>query len=310
MKILVTGAAGYIGSVLVPILLREGHEIVALDNFMFKQNSLLDCCDNENFKIVRGDVRDLELVKKLLKRIDIVIPLACYTGAPISNVDPWSARAVTKDAVISMLELLDSSQKIIYPNTNSGYGVGQNGAFCTEESSLNPLSLYGSLKVDTEKAILKRGNAIVFRLATVFGSSPKMRLDLLVNDFVYRAYTDKFIVLFEADFKRNYIHVRDVADAFLYAIDNFDAMKDNVFNLGLNEANLSKRELCAVIKKHIPDFYYVEAVIGEDIDKRNYIVSNEKLINAGFKARRTIDHGIEELINAYNILHKAEYYNV
>lgn len=309
MKILVTGAAGYIGSILIPKLLEKGHEVIALDNFMFKQNALLDCCFNENLKVTRGDVRDLKLVKDLVKNVDYIFPLACYTGAPITNLDPMAATSITRDAIKDMLEMLDENQRIIYPNTNSGYGIGQDGIYCTEESPLRPISLYGKLKTETESLILQRGNSVVFRLATVFGSSPKMRLDLLVNDFVYRAFTDRFVVLFEADFKRNYVHVRDVADAFVYAMENFNKMEGNVYNLGLDEANLSKRQLCELIQKQLPDFYFTEAKIGEDVDKRNYIVSNEKLLKAGFKAKVSIEEGIRDLINAYKVLHKSEYYN-
>lgn len=309
VRIFVTGGAGYIGSILVPKLLEKGHKVTVLDNFMFKQNSLLDCCNNKNLSIVRGDVRNLDLVKKLANDAEFIIPLACYTGAPITSLDPMAATAITRDAIKNMLTFLQPEQRIIYPNTNSGYGVGDEGIYCTEESQLRPISLYGKLKNETEKIILERGNAVVFRLATVFGASPKMRLDLLVNDFTYRAFQDRFIVLFEADFKRNYIHIRDVVDAFVFAIENFNKMNGEVYNLGLDDANLSKRELCNVIKKYIPDFYVIEAEIGEDEDKRNYIVSNEKLIKAGFKANRSIDDGINELINAYNILHKNEYYN-
>ncbi|MDD4565847.1 MAG: NAD(P)-dependent oxidoreductase [Eubacteriales bacterium] len=309
MKIFVTGAAGYIGSILIPKLLQKGHEVTALDNFMFRQNSLLDCCFDKNLKVIRGDVRNLELVKELAENADYIIPLACYTGAPITNLDPMAATSITRDAIADMLKFIKPEQRIIYPNTNSGYGVGEQGIFCTEKAPLRPISLYGKLKTETEAKILDRGNAVVFRLATVFGSSPKMRLDLLVNDFVYRAFTDRFVVLFEADFKRNYIHVRDVADAFIYAIENFDRMKDNVYNLGLDEANLSKRELCELIQKQIPSFYFTEAGIGEDVDKRDYIVSNEKLLKAGFKAQISIEEGIRDLINTYNILHKSEYYN-
>ena len=308
-KIFVTGAAGYIGSILIPKLLQKGHEVVALDSFMFRQNSLLDCCFDKNLAVIRGDVRNLDLVKELAMDADYIIPLACYTGAPITNLDPLAAASVTRDAIADMLNFIKPEQRIIYPNTNSGYGIGEQGIFCTEETPLRPISLYGKLKTETEAEIMNRGNAVIFRLATVFGSSPKMRLDLLVNDFVYRAFTDKFIVLFEADFKRNYVHVRDVADAFIYAMENFDNMKENVYNLGLDEANLSKRELCELIQKQIPDFYFTEAKIGEDVDKRDYVVSNEKLLKAGFKAKVTIEEGIRDLINTYNILHKSEYYN-
>ena len=309
MKIFVTGAAGYIGSILVPKLLEKGHEVTVLDNFMFRQNSLLDCCFNKGLKVIREDVRNLDLVRELSRDADYIIPLACYTGAPITNLDPMAATSITRDAISDMLKFLQPEQRVIYPNTNSGYGIGEQGIFCTEETPLRPISLYGKLKTETESLILNRGNAVAFRLATVFGSSPKMRLDLLVNDFVYRAFTDRFVVLFEADFKRNYVHVRDVADAFIFAMDHFDQMNGNVYNLGLEEANLSKRELCQLIKKHIPDFYFTEAGIGEDVDKRDYIVSNEKLLKAGFKAKIGIEEGILDLLNAYNVLHKSEYYN-
>jgi nucleoside-diphosphate-sugar epimerase len=309
MNILVTGGAGYIGSVLTPVLLNKGHQVTVLDNFLFRQNSLLDCCGNPGFTLVRGDVRDLPLVKSLVADKDFILPLACYTGAPISKIDPWSAEAVTRNAIIDMLSMLRPEQRIIYPNTNSGYGIGSEGIYCTEETPLNPISLYGKLKVEVEKAILARGNAVVFRLATVFGVSPRMRLDLLVNDFTYRAVHDGFVVLFEADFKRNYVHIRDVVDAFLYAIDNFDAMNGEAYNLGLDEANFSKRELCMHIQKQVPKFYYTEATIGEDPDKRNYIVSNTKLQKAGFKARFGLETGITELLKAYQILHCTEYQN-
>jgi nucleoside-diphosphate-sugar epimerase len=309
MNILVTGGAGYIGSILVPALLNKGHKVTVLDNFLFRQNPLLDCCSNPNLTLIRGDVRDLGLVKSLVADKDIIFPLACYTGAPISNIDPWSAEAVTRNAIIDMLPLLRPEQKIIYPNTNSGYGIGEEGIHCTEETPLNPISLYGKLKVEVEKALLARGNAVVFRLATVFGSSPRMRLDLLVNDFTYRAYHDGFVVLFEADFKRNYVHIRDVIAAFLFALDNFDSMNGEVYNLGLDEANFSKRELCILIQKQIPRFYYTEAKVGEDPDKRNYIVSNAKLEKAGFKAQFGLESGIAELLKAYQILHCTEYQN-
>ncbi|GHT87340.1 membrane protein [Spirochaetia bacterium] len=309
MNVLVTGGAGYIGSIFVPMLLNRGYKVTVLDNFLFRQNSLLECCANPNFTMVRGDVRDLKLVKSLVANKDLIIPLACYTGAPISDIDPWSATAVTRDAVLDMLPVLQSNQRIIYPNTNSGYGIGSEGVYCTEETPLKPISLYGKLKVEVEKAVLKRGNAVVFRLATVFGASPQMRIDLLVNDFTYRAYRDGFVVLFEADFKRNYVHVRDVAAAFLFAIEHFDAMKGEAYNLGLDEANLSKRELCALIQKHVPGFYYTEATVGEDPDKRNYIVSNAKLEKAGFKAQFSLENGVTELLKAYEILHCSEYQN-
>ena len=309
MKILVTGGAGYIGSLLVPALLQDGHEVTILDNFMYRQNSLFDCCANPNFKIVNGDVRNLELVEKLVQDKDYIFPLACLTGFPASKKDPVAAKTVTRDAIKNMLPMLKPEQRIIYPNTNSGYGVGEGESFCTEESPLRPVSLYGKLKVETEQAILERGNCIAFRLATVFGASPRMRVDLLVNNFVYRAYKDRAIVLFESGFKRNYIHVRDVVGAFIYAMKNFDTMNNEIYNLGLDEANYTKMELCKEIQKQIPELNIFEAAIGEDPDKRDYLVSNQKLLNAGYKAKITVSEGIKELLKAYQIVHVSNYFN-
>ena len=310
MKILVTGGAGYIGSVLVPLLLRRGHEVIVVDNFMYNQSSLLDCCNDAKLSIVRGDARDKNLFSKLLTDVDVIIPLACLTGAPLCKKDPIAARSIIFDAVKMILELRSKDQRIIYPTTNSGYGVGEKGKHCTEETPLRPVSLYGQLKVEAEKALLDAGNSITLRLATAFGISPRMRLDLLVNDFTYRAFFDRFIVLFEAHFDRNYVHVRDITSAFLHAMSNFDSMKNNPYNVGLSEANLNKWQLCEEIKKQIPDFYFVEAEVGEDPDKRDYIVSNEKIENTGFKARVSLEEGIRELIKGYQIIKRNEYANV
>ncbi len=310
MKILITGAAGYIGSILTPELLRNGHEVIAIDNFMYNQSSLLDCCHYKTLKVVRGDSRDKNLISKYIKDVDYIIPLACIVGAPACDKDPAAAKSVNVEAIKMILELRQPEQKIVFPNTNSGYGIGQKDVYCDENTPLNPVSLYGRLKVEAEKAILEAGNAIVFRLATVFGISPRMRLDLLVNDFVYRAVNDRFIVLFEANFKRNYIHIRDVARAFIHAIDNFEKMKNEPYNVGLSDANLSKLELCEEIKKQLPDFYFVEAKIGEDIDKRNYIVSNEKIEKTGFKPEVSLQEGIAELIKGYQIIRRNQFSNL
>lgn len=310
MKILVTGAAGYIGSVLVPTLLRNGYEVVAIDNFMYNQSSLLDCCYDKKLTVIRGDVRDKGLISKYIKGADAIFPLACIVGVPACSRDPVAAQATNFDAVKMLLELRSKKQIIIFPTTNSGYGVGQEGIFCTEKTPLNPISLYGRLKVDIEKLLLDAGNCITLRLATAFGISPRMRIDLLVNDFTYRAVTDRFVVLFEAHFKRNYIHVRDIAKAFTHCLKNFDKMKNEPYNVGLSEANLSKMELCQEIKKQVPDFYFVESEIGEDPDKRNYIVSNEKIEGTGFKPDVSIQDGIAELIKGYQIVRKNQFSNV
>ena len=309
-KILVTGAAGYIGSIMVPRLLAAGHAVLALDNFMYRQNSLLECCANPKFDLVRGDCRDRDLVARCLKDADAVFPLACLTGAPLCNQDPVGATTIIRDAVRDTLELRSQSQLIIFPTTNSGYGVGEKGKYCTEETPLRPVSLYGRLKVEIEADLLAADNTLTLRLATVFGASPRMRTDLLVNDFVLRAVNDRFIVLFEGDFKRNYLHVRDVADAFLFCLENFDRMKGSAYNVGLSEANLSKRELCREIQAQIPDFHIAEYALGKDPDKRDYIVSNAKIEAAGFKAARTLKEGIAELIKAYRLLPKFAYGNV
>ena len=309
-RILVTGAAGYIGSTMVPRLLRAGHGVLALDNFMYRQTSLLDCCHHPEFELVRGDCRDRELVGECLGKVDAVFPLACLTGAPLCKSDPVGAATIIRDAVRDIMAMRSTSQPIVFPTTNSGYGVGEQGQYCTEETPLRPISLYGRLKVEIEKRLLDAGNAITLRLATVFGASPRMRTDLLVNDFVLRAVRDRCVVLFEADFKRNYLHIRDAADAFLHCLENFQAMKDNAYNVGLSEANISKRELCEEIRTQVPDFYVTEHELGTDPDKRDYIVSNAKIEATGFKARRTLQEGIAELIKAYRVLPASPYGNV
>ena len=309
MKILITGAAGYIGSVLVPILLQKGHEVIAVDNFMYKQTSLLECCHIDKLTLINEDVRNTSLIEKQVKKVDAILPLACLTGAPLCNKDPITARAVNFEAVKTILTKRSPDQMVIFPTTNSGYGVGEEGIHCTEETPLRPVSLYGQLKVEIEKIILESGNSITFRFATVFGVSPRMRLDLLVNDFTYRAYHDRFIVLFEAHFKRNYLHVRDAARAFIYALENFEQMKGEAYNVGLSNANISKAELCEVIKKQLPNFYFTEAEIGEDVDKRDYIVSNKKIEAAGFQTEYDLSYGIKELIKGFQIIKKSGYGN-
>ncbi|HNQ63643.1 MAG TPA: NAD-dependent epimerase/dehydratase [Syntrophorhabdaceae bacterium] len=308
-RFLITGGAGYIGSILVPELLRRGHVVTVLDNFMYDQSSLLECCGNENFFIHRGDARDEDIVKPLLKKVDYIIPLAALVGAPLCGQDKTGAITTNRDAVNLLSRFSSKQQRIIVPTTNSGYGIGQKGVFCTEETPINPITLYGKTKMEAEKIVLDRGNSISFRLATVFGMSPRMRIDLLVNDFTYRAVKDRFIVIFEGHFKRNYIHIRDVANAFVHAIENFDRMKNNVYNVGLSDANLSKLELCEKIKDQVPDFVYIEASVGEDPDKRDYIVSNEKIEKTGYKPVYSIEMGIKELIKGYRIISNSKYGN-
>lgn len=309
-KILVTGGAGYIGSILVPELLRLGHKVTVLDNFLYNQNSLFDCCSYENFEIVKGDARDESILKSLLKDKDLVIPLAAIVGVPACNKDKVAAVTTNRDAIATLVSLLSKEQKIIFPTTNSGYGIGQKDTYCTEKTPLNPISLYGKMKVKAEEIVLSRENSISLRLATVFGMSPRMRLDLLVNDFTYRAVKDHSIVIFEGDFKRNYIHIRDVAAAFIHALNNFDKMKGESYNVGLSDANLSKLELCAKIKEQIPDFVYLESQVGEDPDKRDYIVSNEKIEKTGFKPIYSLEMGIKELMKGYKMMVNCLYGNI
>lgn len=309
-KVLVTGGAGYIGSILVPTLLFRGYVVTVIDNFMYGQASLLDCCDYDQLKIIRGDVRNEELVKKELKKADWIFPLACLTGAPLCDRDPIAAETTNLGAIRTILKLRGRDQRIIFPTTNSGYGIGQEGIECTEETPLRPVSLYGRLKVEAEEAILETGDCITLRLATVFGASPRMRLDLLVNDFVYRAVTDRFVVLFEPHFKRNYIHVRDVVRAFLHCTDQFEQMKNQSYNVGLSDANLSKLELCEEIKKQLPDFHFPCSEIGKDPDKRNYIVSNARIEATGFKPRFTLQNGIAELIKVFQIIRRNQFSNI
>src|SRR3990167_2287918 len=267
-NILVTGGAGYLGSTLVPDLLNDGHTVTVLDNFMFRQASLHHVCNNPNFNVVKGDIRLESTMAPLLKKADLVIPLAALVGAPICNFDPVGASSINHAAISMMLKLMSKNQRIIMPTTNSAYGTGDKNNFCTEESPLRPISLYAQEKVKVEQELMQRENAISFRLATVFGMSPRMRLDLLVNDFTYRAVHDKFIVLFESSFKRNYIHVRDIARVFLHGVDNFTAMKGEIYNVGLSDANVSKKELCDKIKKHCPDFVVIDAPVGADPEDR------------------------------------------
>ncbi len=309
-KIFVTGGAGYIGSILVPELLRAGHRVHVLDNFMYGQASLLDCCAEPGLTIARGDARDERLVREGVRDADFIIPLACLTGAPLCDRDPAQAKGVILDALDVILKFRSPSQGLIYPTTNSGYGIGQKGRHCTEKTPLRPVSLYGRLKNAAEEKMLAAGNAVTFRLATAFGVSPRMRLDLLVNDFVYRAANDRFVILFEAHFKRNFIHVRDVSRAFMHAMKNWGRMKNETYNLGLSAANLSKLELCRLIKKQVPEFYFYESPIGQDPDKRDYIVSNAKVERAGWRPAFPLEKGIAELLKAYQVVKRNQYSNV
>jgi nucleoside-diphosphate-sugar epimerase len=310
LNILVTGGAGYLGSTMVPDLLGAGHKVTVLDSFLFKQASLNHVCHHLNFSIVKGDIRVESTIVPLMKKADVIIPLAALVGAPLCTQDPVGATTVNHDAIALMLRHLAKSQIVLMPTTNSAYGTGDRNNFCTEESPLRPISQYAKEKVEIEKALMQHPNAISFRLATVFGMSPRMRIDLLVNDFTYRAVHDRFVVLFESSFKRNYVHVRDVSRVFQHALANFDRMKGQIFNVGLTEANVSKRELCEHIQKQVSDFVFLDAPVGKDPDQRNYVVSNAKIEATGFKPVHSLDAGIAELIKGYTMLKNSVYGNV
>jgi len=309
-NILVTGGAGYLGSTMVPELLAKGHKLTVIDNFMYGQNSLAHVCHNPNFTVVRGDVRIDSVILPLIRKADIIIPLAAYVGAPLCARDPVGASSTNHDALMMMLKNVSKHQRILMPTTNSAYGSGDENNFCTEESPLRPMSLYAIEKVKVEKELMQHPNAISFRLATVFGMSPRMRIDLLVNDFTYRAVHDRFVILFESSFKRNYIHVRDVARAFIHGIDNYEKLKGQIYNVGLSDANVSKMELCLAIQKQVPDFVFLDAPIGKDPDQRNYIVSNEKIEATGYKPQVSLDAGIAELLKGYTMIRNTRYGNV
>jgi nucleoside-diphosphate-sugar epimerase len=309
VNILVTGGAGYLGSILIGELLNRNYQVSVVDNFMYYQNSLSTYFTDSKFNAIKGDVRDLNLMKSELSKADVVIPLAAIVGAPACDMDSLAATSINKMAVFEMLKLISKDQLLLMPTTNSAYGQGDENNFCDENSPLKPLSQYAREKVEVEQEIMSRQNSVSFRLATVFGMSPRMRLDLLVNEFVLRALKDKFVVLFEGDFKRNYVHIKDVAQAFLLALDNIDKFSGQIFNVGLSEANISKNELCYKIKQYIPDFYFTESLISKDPDQRNYIVSNEKIEKLGFKPQFGLERGIKELIMGISTLRTRNFTN-
>lgn len=309
MNILVTGGAGYIGSTLVGYLLKDNFNVTVLDNFSYESNTLGIYCHNKNFRIINKDIRDYDFLKKILPNYEIIIPLAALVGAPLCNYKKSEANQINLETNLNLFKIIGADQKIIMPTTNSAYGKGEKNQIFDENSKLKPISLYAKHKVEVEKKLTETNNFISLRLATVFGMSPRMRLDLLVNNFVYRAFTDKYIVVFEPHFKRNYIHIRDVCRAFMHCINNFKEMKNNIYNLGLEEANLTKKELCDSIKKYL-NFSYFEDNFVNDEDQRNYIVSNKKIINTGFKTLFDINHGIQEIISGLEGIHLKNFRNI
>ena len=310
LKILITGGAGYIGSLLTEKLLNSGHMVTVYDNFMYDQSSLNHLCSNKNLSVVKGDVRNNNEILSTLSTFDVIIPLAALVGAPICKFNSVGAKTVNYDSIDLLLENISKDQIILMPTTNSAYGTGDKNNFCNEESKLNPISQYAIDKVEIEKKLMQHHNAVSFRLATVFGMSPRMRIDLLVNDFVLRAFNDKFIVLFESHFKRNFIHIRDVCDVFKFSIDNIDKTKGQIYNIGLSDANLSKKELCENIQKKIKNFVFFEDDLQKDPDQRNYIVSNDKIEKLGFKPKVSLQEGIDELIKGYQMLKIKKYSNI
>ena len=291
-------------------LLDAGHRVTVIDRLMHGQHSLFHLCHNDRFEFVHGDARDEELMRRLVRTADVLIPLAAVVGAPACDLDPWLAKSVNFDAIRMLNQLRSPDQLVVYPTTNSGYGTKSGDVLCTEETPLEPISLYGQTKSQAEAELLETPRVITLRLATVFGMSPRMRLDLLVNHFTYAAVTDGYITIFEKDFKRNYIHIRDVADCFLHCIEHSDQMTGCPYNVGLDEANLSKEELALQVQCYVPSFYLHFSEIGNDPDKRNYVVSNQRLREAGFEARRSLDQGIPELLKGYRMMGRGAFSNI
>lgn len=308
--VLITGGAGYLGSILCEHLLAAGYRVTVLDSLMYNQRSLFHFCANPLFDFYQEDARDSGAVQRLLKYADVIIPLAAVVGAPACDRDPWLARSVNLEAIQMLNRLRSSGQLVVYPTTNSGYGTKTGDVFCTEETPLEPISLYGETKSQAEAELLASPNTITLRLATVFGMSPRLRLDLLVNHFVYAAVTDRYITIFEKDFKRNYVHIRDVADCFRFCIEHSEKMVGRPYNVGLDAANLSKEELALKVQEFVPNFYIHFAEFGSDPDKRNYIVSNQRLREAGFEASRSLEQGIQELLKGYRMIGRGEFKNI
>ena len=301
-KVLITGGAGYLGSVLTEVLLNKGYQVTVLDNLIYKQTSVAPFSYNKNFKFVLGDVTTESTLKPLVESHDIIIPLAAIVGMPACKANPEMTVKVNYEQVRNITEWMTKEQKLIIPNTNSQYG--SSSEVITEDSPFKPLSLYAETKCDAEKAVLDSGNGIVLRLATVFGMSYRMRMDLLVQDFVYKALNDGYLVLFESHFIRNYIHIRDVANTFLFMIENYEKCNNNAFNVGLSSANLTKFELAQTIQKYVPELVIVQNEFKKDFDQRNYLVSNNKLESQGWLPKFTLEDGIQELIEGYQLITK------
>ena len=309
MHLLITGGAGYVGSVLTMMALEQGHHVTVLDDLSFQQDSLLAVAHHQRFDFVHGDAGDPRVLGPALERADAVIPLAALVGAPVCELEPARATAVNLEAIRTLLELRSAEQRVLFANTNSGYG-SQPDAICTEETPFAPLSLYGRTKVEAEHLVLAARGGVAFRLATAFGASLRMRFDLLVNDFVEQAWRNGVLVLFESGFRRNFIHVRDIARAFLFALEHFDAMQGQTFNLGLSDANLTKLELAEKIREQVPRLKILESATGVDPDRRDYLVSNAKIEALGWRPEHSLEDGIAELLKICRMLPRRPYRNI
>jgi len=300
MKILITGGAGYLGSALTRNLIKK-HNVVVYDNLMYNQTSLIDLSYNSNFTFEYGDVREWNRLKQLVEQSDVIIPLAAIVGFPACEKDKELATNINTEQIKMIVDILSDDQRILFPNTNSGYGSRTDGEV-TENNELTPVSHYGVTKCDSENYVKSYSNGIIFRLATVFGVSSRMRLDLLVNEFVYKLLTDRYITLFEHEFIRNFIHIQDVSSVFEFMIDNYDTHQNEIFNVGLSDTNINKQQLVERIQKQIPDISITHSDYFVDPDKRNYIVSNSKIESTGWKPEYSLDDGIKELIGAYKMI--------
>jgi nucleoside-diphosphate-sugar epimerase len=308
-RILVTGGAGYLGSILCGRLLEAGHRVTVLDNLRSGGAGLFHLCAEGNLDFVRGDARDEGALQPLLRGADVVIPLAAVVGAPACDRDPWAARSVNLDAIRTLDRLRGRDQLVVFPTTNSGYGTRSGEVACTEDTPLEPVSLYGRTKAEAEAGLLESGNAITLRLATVFGMSPRMRLDLMVNHFVHAAVTDGCILLFEKDFRRNFVHIRDVADCFVHCIRRSSRMTGRAYNVGLDSANLTKEQLAAKVREAVPSFRILHSDTGADPDRRDYVVSNQRLRESGFEAKRSLEEGIAELVKGCRMIGPGPFRN-
>ena len=303
MKILVPGGAGFLGSVLVPMLLDAGHRCTVLDNFLYGQTPFLDLCGHPDLEIIRGDVRHTAILRRALTDQDAVIPLAAIVGAPACARDQMAAQSVNLEAIRLLMRCRSVEQYVVFPNSNSGYGNCPAGKSCDEDAPLRPLSLYGRLKVAAEAVVLAAEHTVSLRFATLFGPSPRMRTDLLVNDFTWRAATDGWLVLYEGHYRRSILHVRDAARAFLWALEGLAGatLRHRVYNVA-GDSGITKRELCHAIHRQVPHFRWFDSDAGHDPDQRDYAVDTTRALGEGWKPELTLVEGIGELLRAYTIL--------